>query len=43
MDTEGSEVHIMDLSSPIAAEKGQEFTFTVRDPSTCSGNCLAVR
>ncbi|EFN58575.1 hypothetical protein CHLNCDRAFT_34199 [Chlorella variabilis] len=42
MDTEGSEVHIMDLPSPIKAEKGAEFTFTVRDAATCAANCFAV-
>jgi hypothetical protein len=43
MDTEGSEVHIMELPAPIKAEKGAEFTFTVRDAASCSGNCIAVR
>lgn len=43
MDTEGSEVHINDLPGPIKAEKGQEFTFTVRDASQCAGDCFSVR
>ncbi|KAL4457632.1 hypothetical protein ABPG75_012497 [Micractinium tetrahymenae] len=42
MDTEGSEVHISDLPGPIKAEKGQEFTFTVRGASQCAGNCFSV-
>lgn len=43
MDTEGSEVHINDLPGPIKAEKGQQFTFTVREPSQRSGDCFSVR
>ncbi len=43
MDTEGSEVHINDLPGPIKAEKGQEFTFTVRAPAQCTGDCFSVR
>ncbi|PRW56169.1 Pyruvate kinase isozyme chloroplastic isoform A [Chlorella sorokiniana] len=42
MDTEGSEVHIMDLPAPIKADKAAEFTFTVRDPASCGPNCFAV-
>lgn len=33
----------MDLAAPIKADKGEEFTFTVRDATSCTGNCLAVR
>lgn len=43
MDTEGSEVHIMDLPAPIKADKAAEFVFTVRDPASCGPNCFAVR
>jgi len=33
VDTEGSEVHTNELEKPIKAEKGQEYTFTIRDTS----------
>lgn len=42
MDTEGSEVHTMSLPSPLKAESGDELTFTVRDPASCSANTIGV-
>lgn len=42
LDTEGSEVHTMELAEPLKAEIGDEFVFTVRDPSTCSGPVISV-
>lgn len=42
IDTEGSEVHTNELEEPIKAEKGQEYTFTVRDLASIKGPAFRV-
>ncbi|KAL6782593.1 hypothetical protein ACKKBG_A07405 [Auxenochlorella protothecoides x Auxenochlorella symbiontica] len=42
MDTQGSEVHIMEMAAPLKAETGQELVFTVRDPAASLGDDAAI-
>eukprot|EP00884_Botryococcus_braunii_P014952 jgi/Botrbrau1/23458/Bobra.106_1s0014.1 len=42
VDTEGSEVHTSALETPLKAEPGAEFTFTIRDPTSVGPNAIGV-
>lgn len=42
VDTEGSEVHTSALDQPLKVEEGQDFIFTIRDPSSVGANALGV-
>ncbi|KAK9817658.1 hypothetical protein WJX72_000267 [[Myrmecia] bisecta] len=42
LDTEGSEVHLNEIPEPIKAEVGEEYVFTIRDPSVLEGNAIGV-